>query len=165
MKTIKIIFYSIPSLLLMMVGCNTGESKIAEPNNDLVNLSTYEVIQTEIWDQSCISCHMTGASYANQSGLILTADVSYEQLMNRVPNNVAAAEDGLLLVGDEGYASLPKSFLWEKINANDMDHFYQDHPEYGAIMPLGDDFLTNGELEFMRQWIEAGAPETALLRT
>jgi hypothetical protein len=159
MKTMKIIFYSIPSLLLLMVGCNTEESKTAEPNNDLVNLTTYEVIQTEIWDQSCISCHTTGASYANQSGLILTADVSYEQLMNRVPSNVAGAEDGLLLVGDEGYASLPKSFLWEKINANDMDHFYQDHPEYGAIMPLGDDFLTNGELEFIRQWIEAGAPE------
>ena len=87
----KIIFYSIPSLLLLMVGCNTEESKTAEPNNDLVNLSTYEVIQTEIWDQSCISCHMTGASYANQSGLILTADVSYEQLMNRVPSNVAGS--------------------------------------------------------------------------
>ncbi len=87
----KIIFYSIPSLLLLMVGCNTEESKTAEPNNDLVNLTTYEVIQTEIWDQSCISCHTTGASYANQSGLILTADVSYEQLMNRVPSNVAGS--------------------------------------------------------------------------
>ena len=27
-------------------------------------------------------------------------------------------------------------------------------------MPLGLDFLTNGELEFIRQWIVAGAPET-----
>ena len=155
----KIIVFLSISLLLLMIGCNSEESKTTGPNNDLVNLSTYEVIQTEIWDQSCISCHMIGASYANQSGLILTADVSYGQLMNRVPSNVTAAEDGLSLVGDEGYASLPKSFLWEKINANDMDHFYQDHPEYGAIMPLGDDFLTNGELEFIRQWIEAGAPE------
>jgi hypothetical protein len=143
-----------------MVSCNTEDSKTEGLDEVLAGLSTYEVIQTEIWDQSCISCHMEGASYANQSGLILTADVSYEQLMNRVPTNVIAAEDGLLLVGDEGYASLPKSFLWEKINANDMDHFYQDHPEYGAIMPLGDDFLTNGKLEFIRQWIEAGAPQT-----
>ena len=26
-------------------------------------------------------------------------------------------------------------------------------------MPLGDEFLTNGQLEFIRQWIESGAPE------
>ena len=26
-------------------------------------------------------------------------------------------------------------------------------------MPLGMDFLTNGQLEFIRQWIVAGAPE------
>ena len=156
----KIMFYLTTSFLLLMIGCNTEDSKTEDPNGLLTGLSTYEVIQIEIWDQSCITCHISEASYANQSGLILTADVSYEQLINRVPTNAAAAADGLLLVGDEGYSSLPKSFLWEKINANGMDHFYQDHPEYGAIMPLGDDFLTNGELEFIRQWIEAGAPES-----
>ena len=146
--------------MLLIFSCNTEDSKTEDLNELLAGLSTYEVIQIEIWDQSCITCHVAEASYANQSGLILTADVSYEQLINRVPTNVTASADGLLLVGDEGYSSLPKSFLWEKINANDMDHFYQDHPEYGAIMPLGDDFLTNGELEFIRQWIEAGAPKS-----
>ena len=28
------------------------------------------------------------------------------------------------------------------------------------MMPMGLDFLTNGELEFIRQWIIAGAPES-----
>lgn len=121
--------------------------------------STYEVIQGEIWDVSCISCHASGTTFARQSDLILTSDVSYQQLVNREPNNQAAKEDGLILLGDKGIASLYKSFLWEKINAPDQEHFYADHPQYGSQMPLGD-VLTNGQLEYIRQWIINGAPET-----
>ncbi|MFT4834330.1 MAG: hypothetical protein ACJAVY_002514 [Marinoscillum sp.] len=122
--------------------------------------STYAVIQGEIWDKTCISCHVSGSSFARQSDLILTSDVSYSQLINRAPDNEDAKADGLLLVGDEGLESFYKSFLWEKINAPDQEHFYEDHPGYGTQMPLGDDPLTNGQLEFIRQWILAGAPET-----
>lgn len=121
--------------------------------------STYEVIQGEIWDVSCISCHKAGTTFARQSDLVLTADMSYGQLLNREPNNAAAREDGLLLVGDEGLESVYNSFLWEKINAPDQEHFYADHPQYGSQMPLGD-VLTNGQLEYIRQWILNGAPES-----
>ncbi len=140
------------------MSCNTDESKNGA-SLILEDMDTYAVIQSQIWDNSCISCHVAGSPFAKQSGLVLTEDVSFLQLINRVPTNSAALADGLLLVGDDGYASFPKSFLWEKINANDAAHFYDDHPEYGAIMPLGDEFLTNGQLEFIRQWIESGAPE------
>lgn len=112
-----------------------------------------------MWDQSCISCHEAGSSFARQSDLILTADISYQQLINRAPKNTAAQKDGLTLVGDQGLESLYKSFLWEKINVLDQEHFYADHPEYGSQMPLGGDPLTNGQLEFIRQWILAGAPQ------
>ena len=139
-STIKTILGLIPFFFLLIGGCNTDGFKNENLNGVLAELSTYEVIQREIWDQSCIGCHIAQTSYGNQSGLILTADVSYAQLINRVPTNISAAADGLLLVGENGYASLPKSFLWEKINANNMDHFYQDHPEYGAIMPVGNGF-------------------------
>ncbi|MFK7954246.1 MAG: hypothetical protein AB8B73_15455, partial [Ekhidna sp.] len=116
-------------------------------------MATYDVIQTEIWDTQCISCHTAGSSFAKQSDLIMTADQSYAQLVNRAPDNKQALADGLELVGTEGLPSLYTSFLWEKINANDVEHFYDDHPLYGAIMPLGGDFLTNGQLEFIRDWI------------
>lgn len=159
-STMKTLLFLIPIFFLLIGGCDMEGLRNENLNGALAELSTYEVIQREIWDQSCIGCHIAQTSYGKQSGLVLTADVSYNQLINRVPTNIIAAADGLLLVGDRGYASLPKSFLWEKINANNFDHFYQDHPEYGAIMPLGDNFLTNGELEFIRQWIEAGAPES-----
>tara|TARA_B110000116_G_scaffold222363_1_gene201158 strand:+ start:576 stop:2249 length:1674 start_codon:yes stop_codon:yes gene_type:complete len=121
---------------------------------------TWDIIQETIWTPKCVMCHVGGASFAEQSGLILTESVAYEELINVTPTNIHAAEEGLELVGTNGITSLYSSFLWEKINANNYEHFYEEHPEYGSIMPLGLDFLTNGELEFIRQWIIAGAPET-----
>ena len=124
---------------------------------------TWNIIQDAIWNPKCTMCHVNGSSFAEQSGLILTADVAYQELIDATPNNIHAAEDGLKLVGTSGIGSLYNSFLWEKINAPNYEHFYEDHPEYGSIMPLGLDFLTNGELEFIRQWIIAGAPETGVV--
>ena len=125
--------------------------------------STWDIIQDTVWTPKCVMCHDHGLYFAEQSGLILAEDVAYEELINIVPTNIFAAEDGLELVGTDGITSIYSSFLWEKINANDYEHFYEDHPEYGSLMPLGMEFLTNGELEFIRQWIIAGAPETGVV--
>ena len=141
----------------ILLGCQKDKEN---PEDSLDQYATtYEVIQGTIWDQSCISCHYAGSSFARQSNLVLTADVSYDQLVNRPPDNSSALEDGLVLVGDQGLESLYSSFLWEKINVLDQEHFYSDHPGYGSLMPLGGDPLTNGQLEYIRQWILAGAPE------
>jgi len=125
--------------------------------------STWQTIQQQIFDRNCISCHAAGTYFARQSGLVLTSDVAYSQLVNVVPANAAAKGDGLLRVGDKGLESLYKSFLWEKINAPDQEHFYRDHPQYGSLMPLGASPLTNGELEFIRRWIVAGAPQSGVV--
>ncbi len=156
MKDTKIIFLF--CFISLLVSCKNTDVELP-----LNKMATYDVIQTQIWDTQCISCHTAGASFATQSDLILTADQSYSQLVNREPDNKKALEDGLELVGTEGLPSLFKSFLWEKINANDLEHFYDDHPEYGAIMPLGGNFLTNGELEFIRDWIINGAPADGIV--
>lgn len=125
--------------------------------------SSWEVIQTRIWDTECVVCHTTGSTFARQSDLVLDADVAYEQLIDREPNNEAARKDGLLLVGKKGLESLYTSFLWEKINAPDQEHFYDDHPGYGDQMPLSGRSLTNGQLEYIRKWIINGAPETGFV--
>lgn len=151
-----LVFLSVVTLGL--ISCGKDEGTIPLDQQD-----TYEVIQTQIWDTQCISCHVSGSTFATQSDLVLTSDVSYSQLIGRSPNNKSAIEDGLELVGSEGLPSLFKSFLWEKLNANDQEHFYSDHPQYGAIMPLGGDFLTNGQLEFIRDWIIKGAPENGIV--
>ena len=124
--------------------------------------STWDIIQTEIFAGQCVSCHTAETSFGRQSGLILTPDLAYEQLVGATPTNAAAAADGLLRVSalEQGMPGLLKSYLWEKINAPDQQHFYGDHPFYGELMPFGGKPLTNGELAFIRAWIEAGAPET-----
>ena len=121
--------------------------------------STWGIIRDRILGPNCAGCHSEGTSFAKQSKLVLTPDVAYEQLVNRKPANTYALEDGLELVGTKGLASVGKSFLWEKINASEQQHFYDDHPGYGSIMPLGTDPLTDGELKFILHWILEGAPE------
>ena len=120
--------------------------------------STWKVIQDEVMTPLCTDCHQVGTTFAEQSGLLLTEDVAYQQLVNIVPNNASARSDGLLRVGSEGLASLETSYLWEKINAPNQDHFNTSHPYYGSLMPLGKPYLTNGQLEFIKEWIIGGAP-------
>ena len=149
--------------VFLLSGC--GEKSVSiEPGPDpVVSNSSWEVIQHEILDKHCISCHTAGSTFATQSDLILTADVAYSQLVNTAPQNAAARAAGLLRVGTDGLASHDKSFLWEKINAPNQQHFYDDHPDYGALMPLGGLPLTNGQLAYIEQWIIAGAPETGFV--
>ncbi len=143
-------------LLVSLVGCN-DQSVVPEDEPDA---STWETISKRILEPNCTqACHTSGTSFAEQSGLVLTRDVAYEELVDVPPRNETARNDGLVLVSSAGPAGLVQSYLWEKIDAPNADHFYSDHPFYGALMPLGGSPLTYGELEYIRQWIHAGAPE------
>ena len=123
--------------------------------------STWQTINHHILGGNCASCHQANSTFARQSDLVLTPEESYQQLVGVTPFNPAAAADGLLRVSDVGGPiGLAQSYLWEKINVVQQDHFYSDHPAYGALMPMGGDPLTNGELAFVREWILHGAPET-----
>ena len=143
---------------LLAWGCSDSSNSLEPEPQEPVATSTWDIIQTVIFDKNCVECHVAGASFATQSDLVLTSSVAYSQLVNRAPKNPVALADGLTLVGTEGLASVDKSFLWEKINAPNQAHYFDDHPGYGALMPLGKPPLTNGELEFVLQWILAGAP-------
>jgi len=145
---------------LFASACSDSSNSLEPEPQEPEVTSTWDVIQTVILDKNCVECHVAGASFATQSDLVLTSNVAYSQLINRTPNNPTARADGLTLVGTEGLASVGKSFLWEKINAPNQAHYFDDHPGYGALMPLGKPPLTNGELEFVLQWILAGAPSS-----
>jgi len=138
---------------LLLTGCDVKNV------DEFDDSTTWRSIQTRILTPKCANCHVAGSSFAEQSGLILTEDVAYEETVSSQVKNAAAKKDGLEMVGTQGLPSLYKSYFWEKVNYPDEDHFYNDHPNYGALMPLGDDPLTNGELELLRQWIVAGAPK------
>jgi len=140
---------------LLLIGCQS-DSELTD--GDFQPRSSFEVIQHNILEPNCVTCHQDGTSFARQSDLLLSKDVAYEQLVNRAPKNQGALANGLELVGTKGLESLSESFLWEKINFPDFEHFYSDHSEYGELMPLGGPSLTNGELEYIRRWIIEGAP-------
>ena len=128
------------------------------------NRDTWQIINEDIMTPKCAICHYEGSFYSEISDLILTDDVAYQQLINRLPDNVSAAENGLELLSDEGgLLGLLLSYFWEKININNETHFYGEHPQYGEIMPLGGPFLTNGELDFIEDWIWQGAPEVGIV--
>ena len=94
------------ALCLALAACG------GEPAPSPGEVSTWEIIRDDILAANCAGCHAAGTSFARQSGLVLTPDVAWEQLFNRVPNNEAAAGDNLLLVSDQGLAGLYRSFLW-----------------------------------------------------
>jgi len=160
-------FTSFLFVVLSIVSCTERDT---DDENGLIDShidksqSTWALIQKNILQPNCVNCHAAGNSVAEQTGLILTADKAYSQLVNQQPKNSAALADGLMRIGNSGYESLSKSFFWEKINAPNEDHFYSDHPSYGGIMPPGPaKSLTYGQLEFVRQWIIQGAPEMGIV--
>ena len=125
---------------------------------------TWQIINEDILTPKCANCHYEGSFFAETSNLVLTEEVAYQQLINRIPDNNAASDFGLVLLSDQqGMLGLLRSYLWEKININNEVHFYNEHPQYGEIMPLGGPFLKNGELDFIEDWIWAGAPEEGIV--
>jgi hypothetical protein len=154
--------FPLPLLLtsfFLVAACDSGTSGVDDTTD-----STWDIIQSRIFQAKCTeACHSAGTSVAAQSGLILTADVAYASLVGETPTNASALQDGLLRVHNTVSTDLHSSFLWEKINAPAQDDLFDEHPEFGAIMPLGADPLTYGELSFIRRWILAGAPEEGVV--
>ena len=114
---------------------------------------TFGLIQSKVFAGDCTSCHASGTAFANESGLSLDRGAAYKNLVNAESHDQTARNDGLLRVvpGDA-----QKSLLYQKLILWDPNHARN----YGAAMPLGGQSLTVGQIELVRRWINAGAPET-----
>lgn len=112
----------------------------------------FALIQSQLFAPSCATsgCH-TGS--APQSGLDLSAATAYAQLVNVPPTNSAARADGLKRVVPGRPDS---SLLWHKLIVPPGHHVR----DYGNPMPSGTAGLSVGQVEYVRQWIAAGAPRT-----
>ncbi len=144
-------------ILKMSISLACGMSFYSCQENQLkVDNSTFGRIQSNILDTSCAlsGCHLSksDASFL-QHDLVLEKSVSYENLVNRSPKNQNAVNDGLLRVKP---FSSDVSLLIHKIHSNSDAHHVSD---YGLPMPLGLELLPQGKVEFIRRWIEAGAPK------
>lgn len=120
--------------------------------------ASFDLIQQRIFTPSCATagCHASEQEAAfGQHGLVLANGKSYDYLLNRDPKNQNAAEDKLKRVLP--YFSL-QSLLFHKLTWDAGAH--HGGKTYGAPMPLNGTALYKGQIEFIRRWIEAGAPRT-----
>jgi hypothetical protein len=129
--------------LLPAPSCDEGPT--AGPDTPIP--STYDRISTGLLTPSCAiaACH---AGATPTGGLALTPERAYGALVGVIPANEAARTDGLLRVRR---GSPEQSFLMRKLTGT----LGSGH---GARMPLGSSALHPAMIEYVRQWIAAGAP-------
>jgi hypothetical protein len=120
-------------------------------------VSSFSLMQDKILTPTCATsgCHASTADGSfKQHGLVLEKSVAYENLVGITPFNALSKADGHLRV--KAYKSL-ESLLFHKLN---WDLSHHGGKQYGTPMPLGSTALYLGQIEFIRRWIEAGAPKT-----
>ena len=146
-----------PLLLAVLSACAGGDSGTSgAPQAPGAPEATFARIQREILDKQCASCHRSGMNDARQSRLVLTADSAYQQLVGVPSTQLVAKADGLLRV--KAFRA-DSSLLYHKV-AWVPGHHSRD---YGLLMPMTTQGLTSGQLEYLRRWIEAGAPRTGVV--
>lgn len=141
-------------LSILSVSCQ--KSAQTDPAAQPAATASFALLQQKVLTPTCATagCHASAqdADYS-QHGLVLAADVAYQNLVGVTPKNVGAAADGLMRV--KAYKSL-ESLLFHKLSPDASHHVGKS---YGNPMPLGSNPLLVGQIEFVRRWIEAGAPK------
>jgi hypothetical protein len=141
------------------LGCggDAGSGSAAPSSGPPTPVATFSRIQASVLNTSCAvsGCHVSAT--ASQSGnLVLAPDVAYDNLVGATPTNLAAQRDGLKRIAP---GSLDKSLLVQKLVLS----LAATHSEYGNTMPVGAAPLTQGQVDFVKQWIQAGAPRTGVV--
>jgi hypothetical protein len=134
--------------MLVISSCKTENPTQSTDN------SSFGMLQSKVFNKTCTGCHTQGTDYGIQSGLILDANVAYQNLVGVKAHYINAATDGLLRV-KQGNAD--SSFLYIKV------HGFPQGKEYGLHMPLGITSLSIGQQKFIHDWINAGAPQTGVV--
>jgi hypothetical protein len=144
---------AVSALFLNLTACQKAATETTDPTA----IASFDLLQQKILTPSCATsgCHASekDGTFA-QHGLVLAAGLAYQNLVGVDPKNSDARADGLKRV--KAFASL-ESLLYHKLNTAVSHHSGR---QYGNPMPLGGELLSAGKIEFVRRWIEAGAPKT-----
>lgn len=141
-------FWRLVASCLTIVVCNSFSSYAG----------TFTTIYNTLQTNCTGACHTAGSPDGN---LVLTGSETamFNALVGVTPDNAAAAARGDKLV-DPGYPY--RSFLLRKINSNPNELECLLETGEGDVMPPAPAAtLTNIEMEFVRQWIFAGAPQNS----
>jgi Copper type II ascorbate-dependent monooxygenase, C-terminal domain len=139
---------------LIITACSKQSIDTPSPVSEV---SSFNLMQEKILTPSCATagCHASiNDNSFKEHGLVLEKSVSYRNLVGVTPINAISKADGHLRV--KAYKSL-ESLLYHKLN---WDAVHHGGKQYGLPMPLGSTALSIGQIEFVRRWIEAGAPAT-----
>jgi hypothetical protein len=145
-------------LLTGILGLLTNACKKKEEVTKPIERASFDLIQERILTPTCATagCHASEQeSTFSQHGLVLAAGKSYDYLINKDPKNQNALDDKLKRVLP--YFSL-QSLFYHKLNWD--PNFHHSGKSYGSPMPFNGKSLYKGQIEFVRRWIEAGAPRT-----
>lgn len=143
-------------LLLNTIACTKSST---EPDMPTAT-SSFDLIQQKILTPTCATsgCHLSGKDATfSQHELVLAEGVAYQNLVGIDPKNSDAKADGLKRV--KAFASL-ESLLYHKLTTTASHH---SGKQYGNPMPLGSALLPDGQIEYIRRWIDAGAPKTGTI--
>ena len=127
-------------------GCDEPLSSLTGPTPQL--RPAFSSIQAEIFENgdssgrpACVSCHNAAGQFF-AGGLNLTNSVAYSNLVNVASRGKAAATR--VVPGDP-----ESSYLIHKLEGRSGI--------IGARMPLNGPYLTPGQIDVIRRWIELGA--------
>jgi hypothetical protein len=139
------------ALALTSMACGGDQSATNQPQ---VASGSFAQLQASVLTPSCAvsGCHVS-ASAAASGNLVLSPDAAYDNLVGAAPSNLAAQRDGLKRVTPFKPDS---SLLFQKVVLALAAH----GGNYGNVMPVGAQALPQGQIDFIRKWIEAGAPRT-----
>jgi len=140
-------------ILGVAVGCG-GDQSATPPGGPPPNGSasgSFDQLQRAVLTPTCAQSDCHASALPTSGNLALTPAVAYDNLVNVRPASLAADRDGLKRVVPFKPDS---SLLFQKVVLSLAAH----NGEYGNVMPVGSPALTQGQIDFIKKWIEAGAP-------
>lgn len=124
-----------------------------QPTEPQLPAGSFAQLHRAVFATSCAvsGCHVS-SSAAAAGNLVLSPGAASAGLVGVLPTNLNARNDGLRLVVRYQPDS---SLLYRKILVATNAH----SGRYGGTMPVGATPMSVGQIEFVRKWIEAGAPD------
>ena len=158
MKPVQIFVPIFTVLVVGVLALSCSKNGIVNEALKPNEVATFDLIQDRILTPTCAQsgCHASETDGAfRQHGLLLTKGKAYDYLVGKDPKNALALEDKFKRVTP--FSALT-SLFYHKLNWDGAGH--HAGRSYGNPMPLGGTALFNGQIEFIRRWIESGAPRT-----
>jgi hypothetical protein len=140
-------------VVAVAIGCGGDQSATPPGGSPSTGAASgsFDQLQRAVLTPTCATSECHASALPTSGNLALTPAVAYDNLVNARPASLAADRDGLKRV-------IPfkpdSSLLFQKVVLALAAH----NGEYGNVMPVGSAALTQGQVDFIRKWIEAGAP-------